>query len=55
MLDELLLEKITNLIVSIAIPRKVILFGSRANDKADGDSDFDIMVIVKDDVDDLGP
>ena len=50
MLTQPVLQQITDLIVRIAKPKKVFLFGSRANGTATSDSDFDFMIVVGDDV-----
>lgn len=47
------LRQITDLIVRIASPKMVFLFGSRVNGTATSDSDFDFMIVVCDDVQDL--
>jgi len=39
------LEEIINRILQVIIPDKIILFGSRAKNLAEKDSDYDIMVI----------
>jgi uncharacterized protein len=41
------LNKALNIIIEIADPDKVILFGSRANDTAGPDSDYDLLVLKK--------
>ena len=40
------IQKVTRLIVKMAHPHKVVLFGSRARGKARADSDWDILVIA---------
>ena len=47
MIDNALLEKIIDRIVSKYSPEKVIVFGSVANGAADSDSDVDILVIME--------
>jgi uncharacterized protein len=41
------LQKALNIIISIADPDKVILFGSRARGDATTDSDYDLLVLKK--------
>ncbi|TVQ21060.1 MAG: nucleotidyltransferase domain-containing protein [Spirochaetaceae bacterium] len=53
MVTQPVLQQITDLIVRIANPKKVFLFGSRANGTATSDSDFDFMIVVSDDVQNL--
>jgi predicted nucleotidyltransferase len=48
MLERSVLDKIVSLIVSIAKPRKVILFGSQARQDATEASDIDLMILVDD-------
>jgi predicted nucleotidyltransferase len=42
-----ILEKITSFIVSKISPEKVILFGSRARGEHRDDSDYDILILMK--------
>ena len=51
--NEALLAEITQRIVAVSQPERVILFGSRARDQAKPDSDYDLLVI-KDDVESTG-
>ncbi len=53
MMYQSVLQEITDLIVRIANPEKVFLFGSRADGTATSDSDFDFMIVVRDDVQNL--
>jgi len=41
------LEKAINIIKSIAEPDKIILFGSRAADNYNKDSDYDLLILKK--------
>jgi predicted nucleotidyltransferase len=43
-----LIPEIVEAIVSSARPERIILFGSRAKDTAQHDSDFDFLVVVSD-------
>lgn len=45
-------ERLLNQVVAVFHPRRVILFGSRARGEGDADSDYDLMVVVDDDVPD---
>ena len=47
------LEQITDLIVCIANPQRVFLFGSQADRTQTENSDLDLMIVVGDDVEDL--
>ena len=42
-------EELLRPVVTYFNPKRVILFGSQANGRADSDSDFDLMVVVDDD------
>ncbi len=42
------LSKVVHVIVDKVLPQKIFLFGSRATNKADEKSDYDIFVLVKD-------
>lgn len=42
------LKRVVSLLTHAINPVKIILFGSHATEQASEDSDFDIMVIVKD-------
>ncbi len=46
-----LLEKIIEVIIAEVRPEQVILFGSRADGSANVESDYDLMVVVRGDVD----
>ena len=48
MSDSRPLQEIVNIIVEIAKPEQVILFGSRAKGTAREESDYDLMVVVRD-------
>jgi len=41
------LSKVVNVIIDKVLPQKIFLFGSRATNKADEKSDYDIFVLVK--------
>lgn len=43
------LDEIVRLLVAVYMPERVYLFGSHARGDAGPDSDFDILVVVKDD------
>ncbi|MFH1533189.1 MAG: nucleotidyltransferase domain-containing protein [Pseudomonadota bacterium] len=49
-LDQLL-ERIIEVIVAEVQPEQIILFGSRADGSANVESDYDLMVVVRGDVD----
>lgn len=49
-MDENELRRLVDAIVSTTQPLQVILFGSRARDAADPDSDVDVCVVVPDGV-----
>lgn len=53
MASQAVLPQVTDLIVRIAKPKLVFLFGSRAADTATEESDFDFMIVVGDDVEDV--
>ncbi len=53
MASQLGLQQVTDLIVRIAKPKLVFLFGSRAAGTAADDSDFDFMIVVGDEVEDV--
>ncbi len=42
------IEKIVSVLKSEFNPRRLFLFGSRANDTANNNSDYDFVVVVKD-------
>ena len=46
--EEKIIEHAQERIVTVAHPRKIILFGSRARGIADPDSDVDLLVVVED-------
>ena len=50
MLERTVLDKMVSMIVSIAQPRRVILFGSQARKDATEESDIDLMILVDDKV-----
>ena len=52
-IDSQTLERITDLIVSTAAPRRIFLFGSHASGNADQQSDLDILVVVADATEDV--
>jgi predicted nucleotidyltransferase len=41
------LQAIVEAIVQVALPERVILFGSRAKGTAQGESDYDFLVVVR--------
>lgn len=47
-IDEKLIEKVVKLILSVARPERIILFGSATTDTMTADSDLDILVIERD-------
>ncbi len=48
--DKELLDAITERIVSVANPVKIILFGSAAEERMGRDSDIDLLVVVPDNI-----
>lgn len=46
MLEKVTLNKIVSAIANAVKPKKIILFGSYANGKANDDSDLDLLVVV---------
>ena len=51
--DDDLLRRITSRIVQTAHPRRIVLFGSRADGSARTESDVDLLVVIDDDRDPL--
>ena len=45
MLSHTTLQEITQKVIDVARPRKIILFGSYARGEADDDSDVDLLVV----------
>ncbi len=46
-IDEALIEKVRDRILSACSPERVILFGSAARHRADSDSDLDLLVVTE--------
>jgi predicted nucleotidyltransferase len=46
--SEALIDEITNQVVSIVHPLKIMMFGSRARGSSDTNSDLDLLVIMPD-------
>lgn len=44
--DKNIINKIINIILQVIIPDKIILFGSQARGEARSDSDYDILVVL---------
>ena len=44
--DKNIIDKIINLILQVIVPDKIILFGSQARGEARPDSDYDILVVL---------
>ena len=45
MLSQTKLQEITQKVIEVAKPRKIILFGSYARGEADDDSDLDLLIV----------
>ena len=50
MLEPEILKRLTKLVVDVASPTRVYLFGSQASGQEKDDSDLDVFVVVPDDV-----
>lgn len=53
MLDQSAVDQLRSLILSVVVPKKIILFGTQATGQVSEDSDIDILIVVGDETGDL--